>query len=213
MVATHVNKVAREHLPVLFNYDDITQLHQRLESLSPRLAEDFAAAFNFSELLKVYRQLLIENVSLKDIVTIATTLLDSSNMTRDSLLLTSDVRYALRTGIVNSINGDDKNLWVYTINNELENMLLGSLTQAQQAGKVVLDNFPVDPNILTQLQQNMPIIKEQMKAENHQPILLVTPQLRPLISRYARLFCNGLNVLSYNEIPDDMSLNVVGTLE
>ncbi|AJK22536.1 flagellar biosynthesis FlhA domain protein [Yersinia pestis] len=52
----------------------------------------------------------------------------------------------------------------------------------------VLDNFPVDPNILTQLQQNLPIIKEQMKAENHQPILLVTPQLRPLISRYARLF-------------------------
>lgn len=213
VIATHVNKVVRDHLPVLFNYDDITQLHQRLESLSPRLAEDLTTALNFSQLLKVYRQLLTENVSLKDIVTIATTLLDSANITKDSLLLTSDVRYALRTGIVNSMNGDDKNLAVYTINNELENMLLGSLNQAQQAGKVVLDNFPVDPNILTQLQQNMPVIKEQMKAENHPPILLVTPQLRPLIARYARLFCNGLNVLSYNEVPDDMALNVIGTLE
>ncbi|MDA5493614.1 flagellar biosynthesis protein FlhA [Yersinia intermedia] len=213
VVATHVNKVVRDHLSELFNYDDITQLHQRLESLSPRLAEDLAAGLNFSQLLKVYRQLLTENVSLKDIVTIATTLVESATITKDSLLLTSDVRYALRTGIVNGINGDDKNLAVYTINNELENMLLGSLNQAQQAGKVVLDNFPVDPNILTQLQQNMPIIKEQMKAENHQPILLVTPQLRPLIARYARLFCNGLNVLSYNEVPDDMALNVIGTLE
>jgi flagellar biosynthesis protein FlhA len=205
--------VVRDHLSELFNYDDITQLHQRLESLSPRLAEDLAAGLNFSQLLKVYRQLLTENVSLKDIVTIATTLVESATITKDSLLLTSDVRYALRTGIVNGINGDDKNLAVYTINNELENMLLGSLNQAQQAGKVVLDNFPVDPNILTQLQQNMPIIKEQMKAANHQPILLVTPQLRPLIARYARLFCNGLNVLSYNEVPDDMALNVIGTLE
>lgn len=213
VVATHVNKVVRDNLPVLFNYDDITQLHQRLESLSPRLAEDLITALNFSQLLKVYRQLLTDNVSLKDIVTIATALLDSATITKDSLLLTSDVRYALRTGIVNNINGDDKNLAVYTINNELENMLLGSLNQAQQAGKVVLDNFPVDPNILTQLQQNMPIIKEQMKAENYQPILLVTPQLRPLIARYARLFCSGLNVLSYNEVPDDMALNVIGTLE
>lgn len=213
VVATHVNKVVRDHLPVLFNYDDITQLQQRLESLSPRLAEDLTTALNFSLLLKVYRQLLTDNVSLKDIVTIATALLDSATLTKDALLLTSDVRYALRTGIVNSINGDDKNLAVYTINNELENMLLGSLNQAQQAGKVVLDNFPVDPNILAQLQQNMPIIKEQMKAENHQPILLVTPQLRPVIARYARLFCNGLNVLSYNEVPDDMALNVIGTLE
>ncbi|CNK51595.1 flagellar biosynthesis protein FlhA [Yersinia alsatica] len=213
VVATHVNKVVRDHLPMLFNYDDITQLQQRLESLSPRLAEDLTTALNFSLLLKVYRQLLTDNVSLKDIVTIATALLDSATLTKDALLLTSDVRYALRTGIVNSINGDDKNLAVYTINNELENMLLGSLNQAQQAGKVVLDNFPVDPNILAQLQQNMPIIKEQMKAENHQPILLVTPQLRPVIARYARLFCNGLNVLSYNEVPDDMALNVIGTLE
>lgn len=213
VVATHVNKVVRDHLPVLFNYDDITQLQQRLESLSPRLAEDLTTALNFSLLLKVYRQLLTDNVSLKDIVTIATALLDSATLTKDALLLTSDVRYALRTGIVNSINGDDKNLAVYTINNELENMLLGSLNQAQQAGKVVLDNFPVDPNILAQLQQNMPIIKEQMKAENHQPILLVTPQLRPVIARYARLFCNGLNVLSYNEVPDDMALNMIGTLE
>lgn len=56
-------------------------------------------------------------------------------MTKDALLLTSDVRYALRNGIVNSINGDDKDLAVYTINNELENMLLSSLNQAQQAGK------------------------------------------------------------------------------
>lgn len=213
VVATHANKVVRDHLSELFNYDDITQLHQRLESLSPRLAEDLAAALNFSQLLKVYRQLLIENVSLKDIVTIATTLVESANVTKDTLLLTSDVRYALRSGIVNAINGDDKNLAVYTINHELENMLLGSLNQAQQAGKVVLDNFPVEPNILTQLQQNMPIIKEQMKAENHQPILLVTPQLRPLVARYARLFCDGLNVLSYNEVPDDMALNVIGTLE
>ncbi|MBS0053985.1 flagellar biosynthesis protein FlhA [Yersinia sp. Marseille-Q3913] len=213
VVATHANKVVRDHLSELFNYDDITQLHQRLESLSPRLAEDLAAALNFSQLLKVYRQLLIENVSLKDIVTIATTLVESANVTKDALLLTSDVRYALRSGIVNAINGDDKNLAVYTINHDLENMLLGSLNQAQQAGKVVLDNFPVEPNILTQLQQNMPIIKEQMKAENHQPILLVTPQLRPLVARYARLFCDGLNVLSYNEVPDDMALNVIGTLE
>ncbi|WP_038930154.1 FHIPEP family type III secretion protein, partial [Yersinia pestis] len=73
----------------------------------------------------------------------STTLLDSVTVTKDALLLTSDVRYALRNGIVNSINGDDKDLAVYTINNELENMLLSSLNQAQQAGKVVLDNFPV----------------------------------------------------------------------
>jgi len=51
---------------------------------------------------------------------------------------------------------------------------------------------------------------EQLKAQNLTQVLLVTPQLRPLIARYARLFANGLNVLSYNEVPDDANLQIVG---
>lgn len=212
VVATHINKVAREHLPDLFIYDDITHLHARLAQQAPKLAEDLNAALNYSQLLRVYRQLLLEQVSLKDIVTIASTLLESSAVTKDPLLLTSDVRYALRRAIVHNINGDRPQLAAYTMDNQLENLLLGALNQAQQAGKVALDSFPVDPNILTQLQNTMPMIYEQMKAKSLPPLLLVTPQLRPIISRYGRLFASGLHVLSYNEVPDDADLNVVGTL-
>lgn len=212
VVATHVNKVAREHLPELFNYDDITHLHARLAQQAPKLAEDLSNALNFSLLLRIYRQLLLEQVSLKDIVTIASTLLESSAVTKDPILLTSDVRYALRRAIIHHINGDRQKLAAYTIDNALENMLLGALNQSQQSGKVALDSFPVDPNILTQLQNTMPIIQEQMKAKGMPPLLLVTPQLRPLISRYGRLFASNLNVLSYNEVPDDSDLTIVGTL-
>ncbi|CAM7940638.1 Flagellar type III secretion system protein FlhA [Lelliottia nimipressuralis] len=212
VVATHVNKVAREHLPELFNYDDITHLHARLAQQAPKLAEDLSNALNFSLLLRIYRQLLLEQVSLKDIVTIASTLLESSAVTKDPMLLTSDVRYALRRAIIHNINGDRQKLAAYTIDNALENMLLGALNQSQQSGKVALDSFPVDPNILTQLQNTMPIIQEQMKAKGMPPLLLVTPQLRPLISRYGRLFASNLNVLSYNEVPDDSDLTIVGTL-
>ncbi|MDN5449736.1 MAG: flagellar biosynthesis protein FlhA, partial [Enterobacterales bacterium] len=94
VVATHVNKVARHYLPDLFNYDDITHLHARLGLQAPKLAEDLAGALNFSQLLRIYRQLLTEHVSLKDIVTIASTLLESAAVTKDPILLTADVRYA-----------------------------------------------------------------------------------------------------------------------
>ena len=212
VVATHVNKVARQYLPDLFNYDDITHLHARLAQQAPKLTEDLTHALNFSVLLRVYRQLLLEQVSLKDIVTIAATLLESSAVTKDPLLLAADVRYALRRAIIHSINGDRKYLSAYTLDNNLESILLSALNQSQQAGKVALDSFPVDPNILTQLQNTMPMIQEQMKAKGLPPLLLVTPQLRPLISRYSRLFASGLHVLSYNEVPDDSDLNIVGTV-
>ncbi|KFK95369.1 flagellar biosynthesis protein FlhA [Serratia sp. Ag1] len=212
VVATHVNKVARQYLPELFNYDDITHLHARLAQRAPKLAEDLNNALNYSLLLRIYRQLLLEQVSLKDIVTISSTLVESAAVTKDPLLLAADVRYALRRSIVNAINGDRGSLSAFTVDSELENMLLNALNQSQQAGKVALDNFPVDPNILQQLQNTMPMIYEQMKAKGLPPLLLVTPQLRPLLSRYGRLFAPGLNVLSYNEIPDDSNLSVVGSL-
>lgn len=212
VVATHVNKVARHYLPELFNYDDITHLHSRLSLQAPKLAEDLTQALTFSQLLRIYRQLLVEQVSLKDINTIATTLLESAAITKDPILLTSDVRFALRRAIVNTINGERRQLAVYTLDNELENLLLNALNHAQQGGKVALDSFPVDPNILTQLQSTMPMIYEQMKAQNRPPVLLVTPQLRPIIARYGRLFAAGLQVLSYNEVPDESELDIIGTV-
>ncbi|QFH72099.1 flagellar type III secretion system protein FlhA [Atlantibacter subterranea] len=211
VIATHVNKVVRQYIPDLFNYDDVTHLHNRLSAMAPKLAEDLNAALNYSQLLKVYRQLLTEGVSLKDIVTIATVLVASSAATKDPVLLTSDVRLALRRSIATPLVRN-QTLSVYTLQNELENLLLGVVNQTQQANKVSLDSVPVDPNMLSQFQSTMPQAKEQMKAAGKEPVLLVAPQLRPLLSRYARLFAPGLQVLSYNEVPDELELKVLGSL-
>lgn len=93
VIATHVNKIVRSYIPDLFNYDDITQLHNRLASMACA-AEDLSAVLNYSQLLKVYRALLTEGVSLRDIVTIATVLVASSAVTKDHILLAADVRGA-----------------------------------------------------------------------------------------------------------------------
>lgn len=189
VIATHVNKIVRSYIPDLFNYDDITQLHNRLASMAPRLAEDLSAALNYSQLLKVYRALLTE----------------------DHILLAADVRLALRRSITHPFVRKQE-LTVYTLNNELENLLTNVVNQAQQGGKVMLDSVPVDPNMLNQFQSTMPQVKEQMKAAGKDPVLLVPPQLRPLLARYARLFAPGLHVLSYNEVPDELELKIMGAL-
>jgi len=169
------------------------------------------SALSYSQLLKVYRALLVERVPLRDIVTIATVLVASSAVTKDPILLVSDVRLALRRSITHGLVRNEK-LAVYTLNNELENLLIGVVNQAQQSGKVMLDSVPLDPNMLSQFQQNMPQVQEQMKAAGREPVLLVAPQLRPLLARYARLFASGLQVLSYNEVPEELEIKILGTL-
>jgi flagellar biosynthesis protein FlhA len=110
--------------------------------------------------------------------------------------------------------GKRRDMPAFNLSAELENMLLGSLNQARQnnGGKVALDNYPIDPQLLSQLQVNMPVAREQLKQQQSPPLLLVLPQVRPLLARYAKLFAPGLHVLSYNEIPENREVSIVGTV-
>ncbi len=211
-IATHCSKVVRDYLPDLFRHEDVPAILERLTALSPKLASALDKALTHTQLLRVFRVLLAENVSLKDIVVIGTTLLDSSETTKDPILLAAEVRCALRRQIVTALFGKKKEMPAFNLSAELENMLLGSLNQARQGGKIALDNFPIDPQLLSQLQLNMPVAREQMKQQHSAPLLLVLPQIRPLLARYARLFAPGLHVLSYNEIPENRDVSIVGTV-
>ncbi|MCY9854600.1 flagellar biosynthesis protein FlhA [Vibrio mediterranei] len=212
VIATHISKVMKSHLAELFTHDDVDAMNLRLTQQAPKLSEALGAALNPAQQLKVYRQLLLDQVPLKDIRTIANTMLESAENTKDPILIAADVRCALRRTLVNLVAGQRKELSVYALSDELEQMLMTSLQQAQANGSVMLDSFPIEPNILSQFQQNLPLIKQQLKQQGLAPILLVMPQLRPLIARYARTFSQGLAVLSYNEIPENKQINVVGNL-
>ncbi|QJD93599.1 flagellar biosynthesis protein FlhA [Duganella dendranthematis] len=211
-IATHLSKLIREYLPELFRHEDVPALMERLAASSPKLAAALDKALTHTQMLRVFRVLLAENVSLKDIVPIATTLVDSSETTKDPILLAAEVRCALRRQIVTALFGQKTEMRAFNLGGDLENMLLGSLNQARQSGKVVLDNYPIDPHLLAQLQVNMPVAREQMKQQATPPLLLVLPQIRPLLARYARLFAPGLHVLSYNEIPENREVSIIGTV-
>jgi flagellar biosynthesis protein FlhA len=212
VIATHLSKMVREYLPELFRHEDVSAMMDRLTALSPKLASTLDKTLTHTQLLRVFRVLLTENVSLKDIVPIATTLVDSAETTKDPILLAAEVRCALRRQIVTGLFGQKMEMQAFNLGGELENMLLGSLNQARQSGKVTLDNYPIDPHLLSQLQVNMPVAREQMKQQATPPLLLVLPQIRPLLARYARLFAPGLHVLSYNEIPENREVSIIGTV-
>src|SRR5690606_5024341 len=48
VIATHLNKVIREHLAEIFNHDDVEHLMQRLTQLAPKLAENLKAQLPYT---------------------------------------------------------------------------------------------------------------------------------------------------------------------
>nr|WP_271445326.1 flagellar biosynthesis protein FlhA [Citrobacter sp. Awk 4] len=212
IIGTHISKVIRSNIGVLLQLDDVHHLQQRLSQLAPKLAEDLSAKLTANQQLKVYRNLLTDQVSLMDVRTIAQSMVDGAEITKDPMLLAAEVRCALRHTILHGLIGTTTTVQVFTLSDELENILLNAATQAQRNGGVPADSFPIEPQLLAQLQNRMPSVKEQMSLQGWSPILLVLPQLRPLLARYARTFAKGLHVLSFNEVPDELHIEVKGIL-
>ncbi len=80
---------------------------------------------------------------------------------------------------------------MYTLNNELENLLTNVVNQAQQGGKVMLDSVPVDPNMLNQFQSTMPQVKEQMKAAGERPGAAGAAAASPFAGALCEIVCAG----------------------
>lgn len=213
IVATHMTRIVRQLMDELIRHEDVYALQERLNALSPKLASALEKACPAHIQHAVYKLLLRESVSLKDIVPIATALVDSSETTKDPILLAAEVRCALKRQICYGLMGASNELKAFTLGGQLEPLLLGALNAARHTNKKVpLDSFPIDPNLLAQLQEHMQHARDLMKQQGTAPILLVTPQLRPVLARYARLFAPGLSVLSFNEVPDGKELKVLGNM-
>ena len=85
------------------------------------------------------------------------------------------------------------------------------MQQAQASGNIMLDSFPIEPNILDQFQQNLPdqTATEATRLSTRTDCYATAPSLYRTV---CRTFAQGLAVLSYNEIPENRQINVVGNL-
>ncbi|MGF1747927.1 flagellar biosynthesis protein FlhA [Vibrio cionasavignyae] len=214
VIATHVSKVCSEHLNDIFNYDDVKALNHRLATHHPELAENLASVISPNLQMQVIRQLLAQQVPIINVRTIANTIIESIDTVKDPILLSSNIRVALKRTIVNLISPNSKTINAFIIGASLEGELKSAISLSQQNDpNIPLDAIPIEATILQKCQNRMPTIVQTMQSQNLPAVLVVPPTTRPMIAKLAKAFAKELIVLSYNEIPNEYGLNVLGEVE
>ncbi len=213
VLATHLSKIMDEHAHELLGFEETQKLVDKLGRISGKLVEELIPGkLTLSTLRTVFQQLLLDRVPLTDLRTIGGALLDAATRHTHPVLLAQDVRSALRRTIIDDLVGMEPTIPVITLAQPLEQLLLQAYQTSQQTGQFAPDAIPLDPNVTRQLQQHMPDVTEKQQTLGKRPILLVAPQLRPLLARFARICAPELRVISYNEIPDNRQISVEATL-
>lgn len=207
VVATHLSEIINNHAHELIGHEEVQQLLDVLSKVAPKLVEDLVPKIlSHGQILKILQNLLEENVPIRDIRTIAETLAEQGVRSQEIGELTSAVRVALSRSIIQQLIGPVKEIPVVVLDPGLEQILLKSILSTAEGG------VGFEPGLAEQLQQALTETANQQEMTGQESILLVSAQIRAWMARFVRHSVPAMNVLSYNEIPDNRQIKVVATV-
>ncbi|MDX1526715.1 MAG: flagellar biosynthesis protein FlhA [Pseudidiomarina maritima] len=200
VVATHLNHLLQRYSADLLGRQEVQQLVDKLGEENKALVDDvIPKCVTVTTLQRVLQYLLEEDVSIRDLRSIFDTLAEFEGQQSDVHELTARVRIALGRNITQKWFGGERNLQVMGLDMQLETMLSQALQQ----------NSSIEPSLAMTLQQQTEQGMHKAEAMGLPPVLVVAPNLRPLLSHFLRRQLRDLVVLSQAEIPDDRSIQVV----
>ncbi len=207
-IATHMNKVLRENAAELLSHDEAQKLLDKLATKSPKLVEELVPGkLSLGVVTRTLQNLLQESVPIRDMRTVVEALTEVSGRTQDPDQLAQLIRPKMGRMIVQSLLENRETLSVLTLDPQLEQLLHNVLQQNNGSAGMVLE-----PGLAESL---FAALRESTRATEEQglpAVLVVSPAIRPWMSKAVRYRVSDLTVLSYSEIPDDQAVKVINTV-
>jgi flagellar biosynthesis protein FlhA len=199
---THLREIIKAHASQLLGLQETFALVARLRSSHPVVVEDFLA--NTPRLRKVRRvlqRLLAEGVSIRDLVTILEELGDHLDELDDIERMTEYARAGLARQIASSYLDEEGRLRAMVLSDETEEHLRRELDRAHR--KVTAESGD----------RLVRAIRDALDEFQHPAVLFTDPTLRPHVRRRLEHSFPHLAVLSTNEIPHGLRLEIAGQVK
>ncbi|AOW51689.1 TPA: flagellar biosynthesis protein FlhA [Legionella pneumophila] len=207
VVATHLSMILEQNSQQLLGYEETQQLLDKLAISSPKLVKELVPdGLTLGMVSKVLQGLLSEHIPLTDIRTIVETLAEYASKSKDTEYLISQVRIALSRLITQKISGLNEELPIITLKPELEQLLHNTLQNSGHGG------VSFEPGMADKIQQALIQFAAQQQAKQESSVLVVQPSIRTVLARFVRTISSDFHVLSYQEIPDNKQIRIIGTV-
>jgi flagellar biosynthesis protein FlhA len=193
----------------LLGRQETQELLNRVKEKFPKLVDDLTPGIlDLGVINRVLQNLLRERVSIRNLQSILEVLASYGMQHKDVEYLTERVRLALRRQITENLLAPDGALYVFTLPSEIEQLLAKNLQQGDE-GKDIL----VDPLIAQKILSKTMSKAEDISKKGFSPVLVISPPLRSAMRRFVEKFIRNINVISHNEISDNVRIESLGMLE
>lgn len=199
ILATHLTELIKRHAANILTRQEVKNIVEKIRESNPVVVDEVMSGehkFTYGEIEAVLKNLLAEQVSIRNMVTILETLGDYGKITRDIWQLSEKVREALGAQICSQYVDGNKVLHVMNLSQELSQKILEH--RAEVPGKKPFVAFdPVDARrFISAMGKYISAVRDR----NFLPIVLCPDEVRLLVKSATEREIPGLVVLSIGEV-------------
>ncbi len=208
VVSTHLTEVIKRHAYELLGRQETKQLVDHLKESYPTLVEEVTpGTLSIGEIQKVLRNLLKENISIRNLPVIFETLADYGQMTKDMDLITEYVRQALARQISRELTTEGEPLYVITLSGRVEKQVADSVQQTEHGNFISMD-----PSVSQKILESAATETDRLQQMGQVPVILCSPAVRMYVRQLLERYLPHIPVLSYNELEADVEVQSVGVV-
>ena len=200
IIATHLTEIIRAHAAEMLGRQEVSSIMDTVKEKNPVLVEEVLdkAKLSYGQIEKVLQNLLEENVSIRNIITILETLANYAGISTNPWDLTAKVREALGLQIcLQYADPEDKKIRVIRLSQEFSEMIQEHAYYPPDGSKPYVAFDPVDRRKwLTSVSNSLAKVNER----GYQPIILCVSAVRQLVKAAVEREMPGVIVLSDMEI-------------
>lgn len=201
-----VHDALMRNIGELFGIQETKYLLDETEKRFPELLKEVHRHIPVQRVAEVLQRLQREGVSIRNMKIILETLAQWGQREKDVILLVEHVRTGLARYISSQHARNDR-IAAVLLAPDTEQLVRSGIRQSQGAAFLNLD-----PAQAEQLLDRLVIVMEPLLASRPEAVLLVAPDVRRFVKRFVENKLPGLSVLSFSEISDAISLDVVKSL-
>ena len=207
IIATHLTEIIKKHSYEMLGRQEVKKILDTLRNDYSAVVDEVSKALSLGEVQKVLQGLLIEQVSIRNMIPILETMADYGVVSKEISFLIEKVRQTLGRQICLQYANEEKVLKVLTIAPELEQIIIDSRLDTAGGPVAALDpsNHRLWINAVTNAVHNVQTV-------GHLPIILSSEAGRALVKRSTVRDLPELIVLSVPEISSDIITEGVGEI-
>lgn len=208
VIILHLSYFFHRNSQEFLGIQEVRSMIEFMERSFPDLVKEVTRLIPLQKLTEIFKRLVQEQISIKDLRTILESLSEWAQTEKDTVLLTEYVRSSLKLYISFKFSQGQSAISVYLLDPEIEEMIRGAIKQTSAGSYLALD-----PDSVNLILKSMRMTITPTPPGGQPPVLLTAIDVRRYVRKLIETEFPDIAVISYQEVLPEIRIQPLGRIQ